>query len=167
MSEATNTIKCADCGGVVSKRLNACPHCGAPTAAKSGEVPPADESNYVSTPVTLLVIGGALLMVVAIFLDAGESGTPISGPAQLPQERRLSSGGTDRPLGRPMNEIDVQVARDAVEQYDIVKRQGDAIEICVQAGFAAAAYLQAKDEANYRRWKQIENADCRAAGLTR
>jgi hypothetical protein len=55
-----------------------------------------------------------------------------------------------------MADIHNQVATDAVAQYDIAKRQGDAMQACVQAGMVSAAWLQAKDEA--------EKADCAGAG---
>lgn len=57
------------------------------------------------------------------------------------------------------------VADDAVEQYQIATRQGDKMQICVQAGFVSAAYLQAKDEANYNEWKKIEKVRCETAGI--
>lgn len=57
------------------------------------------------------------------------------------------------------------VANDAVEQYQIAARQGDKMQICVQAGFVSAAYLQAKDEANYNEWKKIEKVRCETAGI--
>lgn len=59
------------------------------------------------------------------------------------------------------------VAGDFEEQYDVAKRGGDSMQMCVHAGIVSAAYLQAKDETNYRRWQAIEISDCRAAGLPR
>ena len=35
----------------------------------------------------------------------------------------------------------------------------------VQAGFVAAAYLQAQDTTQYNFWKSIESVDCSAAGM--
>lgn len=64
-----------------------------------------------------------------------------------------------------MKNIENQVAADAVTQYEIAKRQGDAMQTCVQAGMVSAAFLQAKDEANYTKWKATERADCARAGL--
>lgn len=58
-----------------------------------------------------------------------------------------------------------RVAADAVRQYRIAEGQGDQMQICVQVGFVAAAFLQAKDEINYRIWKETERQRCRAAGL--
>ena len=71
--------------------------------------------------------------------------------------------GSDTDFG--MQNIYDQVATDAVDQYNIAKRQGDEIQICVQASLVSAAYLQAEDEPNYRRWKAVEDVDCAAAGL--
>jgi hypothetical protein len=59
-----------------------------------------------------------------------------------------------------MKDIHDQVATDSVEQYRIAKRNGDAVDACVHAGLVAAAYLQAKDEASYQKWKDIERSDC-------
>jgi hypothetical protein len=57
------------------------------------------------------------------------------------------------------------VATDFEEQYMIAKRQGNKIQICVQAGLVAAGYLQAKDEEKYRVWKATERNNCAAAGM--
>jgi|ERR1035437_219781 hypothetical protein len=76
-------------------------------------------------------------------------------------------GGMDKQVQTSMQEIENKVASDAVEQYRIAERQGDKMQICVQAGFVSAAYLQAKDEANYRTWKETEKQTCAAAGLPR
>jgi hypothetical protein len=43
-----------------------------------------------------------------------------------------------------------------VQEYEIANRHGSKIDICVHAGLVAAAYLQAKDESNYQRWKSVE-----------
>jgi hypothetical protein len=64
-----------------------------------------------------------------------------------------------------MNDITAKVADDAVAQYQIAKRQGDPMQICVQAGMVSAAYLQAKNEGAYNQWKATEKADCGTAGL--
>lgn len=69
--------------------------------------------------------------------------------------------------------IDVQqqaitdkVAADAVEQYNIAKSSGgSAIDLCVQAGFVAAAYLQAKNDTEYSRWKMQQDHDCDAGNV--
>lgn len=64
-------------------------------------------------------------------------------------------------------ELHRRVCDDAVKQYEIVKRNGSPIDTCVHAGVAAAAFLQAKDEASYAEWKKTESADCAKAGIAR
>jgi hypothetical protein len=64
-----------------------------------------------------------------------------------------------------MGGIERKVAEDAVTQYGIAKRGGAPMDVCAQAGMVAAAFLQAKDEANYRVWKATEATDCAAAGM--
>ncbi|PKA10000.1 hypothetical protein [Leptospira harrisiae] len=71
----------------------------------------------------------------------------------------------DKLVENQMADIENKVAEDSVEQYNIAKRQGDKIQICVQAGMVSAAYLQAKNETKYSEWKSIESKDCKAAGL--
>lgn len=66
-----------------------------------------------------------------------------------------------------INDIHKQVSVDAVDQYNIAKRQGDKIQICVQAGIVSASYLQEKNEAKYNEWKAIEKSDCVSAGIPR
>jgi len=78
-----------------------------------------------------------------------------------------AGGGLEKQAAHNMAKIENQVAADSVNQYNIAKHQGDAIQICVQAGMVSAAYLQAKDEVNYQKWKQVEAADCVKAGLPR
>lgn len=66
-----------------------------------------------------------------------------------------------------LNSIEDQVAADAVNQYEIAARQGDAMQTCVQAGMVSAAFLQAEDETNYQKWKSQEAVDCARAGVPR
>jgi hypothetical protein len=74
-------------------------------------------------------------------------------------------GGLEKQADRTMQDITNKVAADAVAQYRIAERNGSPIDVCVQAGFVTAAYLQAKDEPNYQRWKQTEKSVCAKAGI--
>jgi len=76
-------------------------------------------------------------------------------------------GGLDQEAAREMGNIENKVASDSVTEYGIAKRNGSAMDICVQAGLVSAAYLQAKDEANYQKWKRTETDDCKAAGISK
>ena len=73
--------------------------------------------------------------------------------------------GCDQAVEAQMDSTYDKVSSDMVAQYDIAKKQGDAMQTCVQAGMVSAAYLQAKDEAKYNEWKAIEKTDCKAAGI--
>jgi hypothetical protein len=74
-------------------------------------------------------------------------------------------GGLEKQTVKTMDSVYSQVVADSIEQYEITKRGGDKIDICVHAGLIVAAYLQAKDEINYQKWKRIQKADCDTAGM--
>ncbi|WP_144062021.1 hypothetical protein [Sphingomonas sp. MM-1] len=59
--------------------------------------------------------------------------------------------------------IHADVAEDAEEQYYIARRGSDYVQICVQAGMVAAAYLNAKNEFKYREWKDRERLNCKTS----
>lgn len=78
----------------------------------------------------------------------------------------LAACDIEKQAAQNMQKITNQVATDSVKQYEIAKRNGATpIDICVQAGLVSAAYLQAQDESNYRKWKGIEKFDCESAGV--
>jgi hypothetical protein len=77
----------------------------------------------------------------------------------------LNPDGSTQANVDPLKGIEDQVAVDAVKQYGIAQRSGTAVDRCVHAGLVAAAYIQAKDEPNYRVWKRTERMDCKAAGM--
>lgn len=79
---------------------------------------------------------------------------------------KMLNGVTKNVAESNMTEIQNRVAADAENQYGIAKRQGDKMQIYVQAGMVSAAYLQAGDETNYRKWKEIEKKDGKAVGIT-
>jgi len=56
--------------------------------------------------------------------------------------------------------IEQQVAEDAVDQYNITRQLGTAIDQCVQAGMVSAAYLQANVQSSYAAWKEVKRRDC-------
>lgn len=101
---------------------------------------------------TLKIVFGTLLflVVVGVLIGGGETSPTVTQRAN-----------------QTMKKITDQVAVDSVEKYQIANRNGNKIDICVHAGLVAAAYLQAKDEANYRKWKSVESSDCVRAGLPR
>lgn len=74
-------------------------------------------------------------------------------------------GGLEHQAAKQMQTIENQVAADAVRQYEIAKNSGNAMDAYVHAGMVAAAYLQAKDEPNYKKWKDIEKQEAKNAGM--
>jgi hypothetical protein len=74
-------------------------------------------------------------------------------------------GGLDQQASADLSKIQNQVATDALAQYQIAKKGGDATQICVQAGIVSAALLQAKNEESYVKWQQVQKADCAKAGM--
>ena len=64
-----------------------------------------------------------------------------------------------------IGDSDGLAAADAVARYDAAQRGGKALEMCAQAQRVAVAFLQAKDDASYRTWKQRERVDCAKAGI--
>jgi hypothetical protein len=64
-----------------------------------------------------------------------------------------------------MSTIQDKVMADRVEQYNMTKRHGSPMELCVEARRVAGAYLEAKQEAFYATWKDVERRDCKAAAL--
>lgn len=71
----------------------------------------------------------------------------------------------EKQVQKDMQEINVQVAADAVEQYNIANSSGQEMDRYVAAGMVAAAFLQAKDEENYKKWKAIELQHGKNLGL--
>lgn len=73
--------------------------------------------------------------------------------------------GFDRQVASDMQKIENQVAADAVKQYNIAAKHGSDMDAYVAAGMAKAAFLQAKDEANYHKWDSIESVWGKKVGL--
>jgi hypothetical protein len=98
--------------------------------------------------------------------SATSSAATSSSQASTPGDgRSFSQVATDALVNPQMNAITDKVARDAVDEYNMTRLNGDKIEVCVHAGMVAAAYLQAKDQGNYLNWKQTERNDCADAGM--
>ena len=74
-------------------------------------------------------------------------------------------GGLEQHAEAEMHKIEQNVAADQAKQYEIAKRNGSPMDVCVAAGMVSAAYLQANDEAGYAAAKAAEKADCEKAGL--
>lgn len=74
-------------------------------------------------------------------------------------------GGLEDQALKEMNKIENYVAVDAEKQYRIAKKNGSEMDAYVSASLVVAAYLQANDEVNYKKWKVIENRHAKNIGL--
>ena len=174
--------KCPHCAEEIQDDAIKCKHCGSDVSNKPAKVRAREHPSYWGfTLLSFLmpIIGIAIGVVYFCKKDSldkklGEHAIAFSvlafvlwsiilptffGPPSQP------SMTTAIPNLNSMDSIYDQVAKDAIQQYEIAERQGDKIQICVQAGLVSAAYLQAKDEANYQTWKEVERADCSRAGM--
>lgn len=77
----------------------------------------------------------------------------------------MFGGGQDAIVDHEMQKIENKVAADAVQQYDIAKKNGSAMDAYSAASMVCAAYLQANDEPNYKKWKAIEKQEAKLAGM--
>lgn len=83
---ATNLTQCQDCGGSVSVRATACPHCGAPLdgaqpagAAPTTESPASVPQKKGTSPVTILL---ASIFAIWLFSVIADGGSGASGSAK-------------------------------------------------------------------------------------
>lgn len=126
-----------------------CKECGTEVSTSAKQCPKCGSPSPTKS--------GGVLRIIAIVIGALVAVWWIFGGGAV------NNAGT----GAMMDQIQTKVASDAVDQYNIASQQGDRMQICVQAGLVAAAYLQAKDTDNYNQWKAREKTDCRAAGIDR
>jgi hypothetical protein len=66
----------------------------------------------------------------------------------------------DQTVQSELTTIDDRAA-DEVIQYGYAMRSGTRLDACKQAGVVGAAYLDARNETAYKRWKQIEAENCK------
>lgn len=74
---------------------------------------------------------------------------------------------TEEQIDQGMTDLKTDVAADFERQYQSASLHGTMVDRCVRAGLVAEGYLQAGNEVKYSSWKQVEQADCAAAGLMR
>lgn len=121
-----------------------CHECGADVSTEAKTCPKCGAKPKTTTN-KLAAIGGVALALFAIWFFLG--------------------GGLEQQAAKDMNNLEQQVASDTVAQYQIAKRSGEPMDACIHAGMVTAAFLQAKDEANYQAWKKTEQDDCAKAGI--
>lgn len=77
----------------------------------------------------------------------------------------LSLVGCTSPEQKELEDVHREVIKDAIAQYEAIKKSDDKIEVCVYAGMVTAAYVQANNEKEAKKWKDIEDVDCKRAGI--
>jgi hypothetical protein len=77
----------------------------------------------------------------------------------------VSCVNVEEQAAKDLKKIELQVANDAIKQYEIAKRNGSDMDAYVQAGMVSVAFLQANDEGNYKKWKKIETEAGKKVGL--
>jgi predicted component of type VI protein secretion system len=70
------------------------------------------------------------------------------------------SACSTNPPADPQQQVRAQFVADAVQRFDIAKRNGSPMDACVAARAAATAFLVVKDEPGYAQWKKVEEAEC-------
>lgn len=60
-----------------------------------------------------------------------------------------------------------QALKQMIQQYEMVKKSGSAMERCTYAGLVVAGAVQANDDAAHTKWKDVEREECAAAGVPR
>lgn len=130
---------CRGCGREVDPGAKTCPGCG--------------RSNPAVGRGSMLVAGA-----LAIGLCWWGGSKIFGGLEDAAANVAPLTGGFERSINR-------KVADDAIEQYEIAKRSGSKMDACVHAGLVSAAMIQAKDEPGFQKWKAVEKADCRRAGV--
>lgn len=133
-------INCHECDKQISSEAEKCPHCG---------VVPRTKKNIVLGLIT--IVGVACFL--GYYVVKGNGG-------QTYFEQSIHQQAE-----KDMADITRQVALDAERQYNMAKQHANQIDTCVQAMSVSAAYLQAKDEMSYAKWKRIEKSECELAGL--
>lgn len=142
-------IPCRECKKEISSEADKCPNCG---IAK--EIKKPNEKNKI----IILII---LLTVIALNYSTVFAGLK----EYFTSESFLITNYFDEQVNQNLNHIQMQVADDAVKQYEIAKRSGSAMDAYFRAGLVAEAYLQAKDEGSYQQWKAIEAEEKQRTGM--
>ena len=102
------------------------------------------------------IVSNLLALVVSICLLIGGCVFVIGTAAK-------NSGGIDKIMDSAEKSVATGIAQDLIEQYEIVKNGNDEMAKGVRAGAVAEMYLQARDQANYRTWKDRADRHMKAA----
>ena len=152
--------KCPFCAAEIQDAAVVCKHCNRAIGKapghhyKSLQLSSAPAIFFTASPRNLIAI--VVLATIAGWFRLGGGLTTF--PSDMNKVQRPA-------VQRPVDDIHKRVLPEVLDQYNITKRNGSLIEICLHAGMVSAAYLRGNDEANYTKWKATEIADCKAAGM--
>ncbi len=79
--------------------------------------------------------------------------------AELDPETSSYMQQVERDTNAFIQSIEQETIADAINEYEITKRNGSAMDAYIRAGIVAELYLQANDEANYVKWKNVEKQE--------
>lgn len=157
---------CSKCGKEISDNSSVCEYCGNQIIKVKKNKPNGCLIGCLGC-LGAIIIGFFFLIILGILVGTPEDtkNPPSTTSSNTEPKQQSALYKATQNHSNPLAIIENKVADDAVDQYNIAKRQGDKIQICVQAGLVAAAYLQAKDETNYNKWQAIKKSDCNTAGI--
>ncbi len=93
------TVKCKDCGGIVSKRANQCPHCGAPVKQKKG----MGCMGLIGLIVFILFVSVVVLFFVSLVLGIKNAGAKLE-QGNLTQTKREYRKNPEKPINKQIPE---------------------------------------------------------------
>lgn len=163
------TIRCPSCNGetpwaaiTTSKNEPLVTASLAPTPSRPNKESSAlsDVSLGFRMTMVAFVRAIAICAIVIVFFLGVVVLWPNFAPHAIPESHRQAAKES-------VNDISRMVAEDAIEQYYIAKRGSSQMDVYTQASLVAEAYLQANDDQNYYKWKEIARQEGIKAGLPR
>ena len=142
---------CTNCGKEIDDKAAVCTHCGVPVkkANKSSK-------TWVIVPVMIII----LFVIAIIGLDENNGSV-----AESKNVSKESSQKRSRLLNLVEDGVAGMVADNEIKKFEIANRNGDKMTACLSAGVVKAAFLEAKNEAEFKKWRDIEKKTCRAVGV--
>ncbi|MCL1957878.1 MAG: hypothetical protein FWF63_11180 [Fibromonadales bacterium] len=78
---------------------------------------------------------------------------------------QISEKHIEKQVEKETKNIAVQMAIEEEQKYKLVQESGSSMDKCVHAGAVALAWLQTQNSERYKKWKEIEKAQCAKVGI--
>ncbi|MDR3479488.1 MAG: hypothetical protein P4L91_02095 [Burkholderiaceae bacterium] len=108
-------------------------------------------------------------LVLALVFTGSQFVMASSIEAKKAEVRNVFSGNAtpeaSQEAAEPQDNSVDKLVDDEMAKYDVARRNGSKVAMCVHAGAVAALLSQLKDEESYQGWKHNQRVDCKAAGL--